>query len=1112
MSNFQFLTENPRYQLFAAAAVDAENLLELSPAMSAAASRKALELAVKWIYAADKSLNTPYRDNIQALIHEPSFRFAVDRDTWQVIPYIIKLGNIAVHTEKQISKTDAVNSLSSLFHFIQWIDCVYGETYTRRTFSEKNIPKGIDPEILSANTETIQKKESEIENLQKQIAELAEEYEALKKENTKTRKFPALDTSEFETRKKYIDVDLKYQGWEHEKNWLEEVEVDTMAGIEGQSGFADYVLYGKDGKPLAVIEAKKTCKDPNIGKQQCKLYADSLERKHGRRPAMFYTNGFETYFWDDLTAPPRQVSSVFSESDLQKLIDRREGKKDLDKIPVNDEITNRYYQKEAIRAVCSNFQNGNRKSLLVMATGTGKTRTAVSIVDVLSRGGHIVNVLFLADRTPLVDQAEEAFQNNLPDISRCNLLKNKKDLSARIIFSTYPTILNTIDKIEDETTRFSPAHFDLIILDEAHRSIFKKYRAIFDYFDAYLLGLTATPKDEIDRNTYDFFETEPDVPTFAYDYETAVYKDGYLVPYHTIEVKTQFLEEGIVYDDLSDEDKERFEEDFTEEFEGADFIPSEALNRFIFNQNTVDIVLNDLMENGIKTEGGDRLGKTIIFAQNRQHAQFITDRFDKLYPQYKGLFARRIVHQDNYAKTLITDFKQPEKLPQIAVSVDMMDTGIDVPEVINLVFFKKVRSKTKFWQMIGRGTRLCPQLECVDGQNGNYLGKKYFYIFDYCGNFAFFRENQNGIQGHEVRSLTQSIFEKQLDIIQILQTLNYAEDTYQKLRQRLVDEVLSQIQALNTEKPTVRLKRKYIEKFKNPEIFVTLSELDKSELKKQFGSLIYNAEPDEYAKRFDNLIYGYMCAQAQNSPAAKGYFKNLNSIAESLGRRITVPQIKEKIHLIKAISDETNPRRYTLLYLDYIRENLRSLIQFLIDDGPQKQKIYTNLQDIVIERFSGGEVPAAYNFENYKKKVNQYIEEHKDDFTIWKLRNNQKLYAEDYQILEEIFTQELGTVEDYRNEFGETPFGLLIRRIAKMDRNAALSTFSDFINKYNLNQAQIVFVDKIIDYVVENGYLEPSDIMKPPFDKPQNFMKLFQGPAQREIYQLIVSIKDNALV
>ena len=1112
MSNFHFLTENPRYNLFAAAAVDAENLLELSPAMSAAASRKALELAVKWVYAADKSLSEPYRDNIQALIHEPSFRFAVDRSTWQVLPYIIKLGNIAVHTEKQINRTDAVNSLSALFHFIQWIDCVYGETYTRRTFDEKKIPKGINPDTITSHTETLKQKENEIETLQKQIEALAEEYAAFKKENTKTRKIPTFDTSEFATRKKYIDVDLKLRGWELGNSWLEEVEVDCMAGINGQSGYADYVLFGKDGKPLAVVEAKKSCKDPNIGRQQCKLYADSLERKYGRRPAMFYTNGFETYFWDDQTAPPRQVSSIFSQADLQKLIDRREEKKNPASVPVNDQITNRYYQKEAIRAVCDNFSKGNRKSLLVMATGTGKTRTAVSIVDVLSRSGQVLNVLFLADRTPLVDQAEEAFQNNLPEISRCNLLKNKKDETARIVFSTYPTILNTIDQNKDGKPHFSPAHFDLIILDEAHRSIFKKYRAIFDYFDACLLGLTATPKDEIDRNTYDFFETEPDVPTFAYDYETAVHKDHYLVPYYNIEVKTQFLEEGITYDELSEEDKERFEEDFTEDYGDTGYIPSNELNRFIFNQNTVDIVLTDLMENGIKIEGGDKIGKTIIFAQNKEHAQFIIERFDKLYPQYNGVFARRIVHVDNYAKTLITDFKQPEKVPQIAVSVDMMDTGIDVPEVVNLVFFKKVRSKTKFWQMIGRGTRLCPELECVDGQNGEYTGKKYFYIFDYCGNFAFFRENQNGIEGHEVHSVTQAIFEKQLDLIQELQSINFADEKHQAIRQEFIETIVSQIQSLNTEKPTVRLKLKYIEKFKNPEIYVTLSEQDKSELKKHLSGLIYNPETDEYAKRFDNLIYGFMLSLTISSPAVKTYFKRLNETAEALGKRITVPQIKEKIALIKEISEETNAKKFTIPYLDYIRENLRSLIQFLIDEGTEKQRIYTNLKDIVIDRFTCGEAPVSYNFENYKKKVNRYIEEHKDDFTIWKLRNNQKLDAEDYQNLEEIFTKELGTLEDYKKEYGETPFGLLIRRIAKMDRGAALEAFSEFINKHNLNQSQIVFVEKVIDYVVENGYLEPGDLMKPPFDKPQNFMKLFFGQEQREIYQLIVSIKNNALV
>lgn len=293
------------------------------------------------------------------------------------------------------------------------------------------------------------------------------------------------------------------------------------------------------------------------------------------------------------------------------------------------------------------------------------------------------------------------------DMSLCNLCADKDEKNARIVFSTYPTILNAIDDVKNEEGKrlFTPTHFDLIIIDESHRSIFKKYKAIFEYFDAILVGLTATPKTDVDRNTYDFFEMETGVPTYVYDYETAVYSDHVLVPYYTYIVKTEFLNDGIIYEKLSEADKERYEEDFAEDENIPEFIPSAALNKFVFNELTVDKVLQDLMERGIKVAGGDRLGKTIIFAQNKKHAEFIVERFNKLYPRYKGMFAQRIICDDAYAQTVIGDFKKPNAEPHIAVSVDMMDTGIDVPECVNLIFFKKVRSKTKFWQMI-RGTRL----------------------------------------------------------------------------------------------------------------------------------------------------------------------------------------------------------------------------------------------------------------------------------------------------------------------------------------------------------------------------------------------------------------------
>ena len=551
MSNFEFLKSQKQYSLFASAAIEAEKVYGSAPAMCAVGCRKALELAVKWVYAADNTMEMPYRDNLQSLIHEQSFRFAVDYNTWGKLPFIIKLGNLAVHTERSVQAADSLNSLRGLFEFIQWVDYCYGSDYVERHFDEALIPTEkviVDTKKIKEQESLLGEKDAEIEALRKQVEALSVQYTAEKEQHRQGRSFEAEDLSEFKTRKIYIDVDMKLMGWKFtgaDADVQEEYPVEGMAGVIGQMGYCDYVLFGKDGRPLAVVEAKRTSKDPNIGRKQAVLYADCLERKFGRRPMMFTTNGFETYFWDDQTSPQRAVSGIFSKDDLQKLMNRRQERMDLMAVPISDKITDRYYQKEAIRAVCEETQLGFRKHLLVMATGTGKTRTASSLTDVLSRGKWITNILFLADRTALVKQAKDDFKNYLPDMSLCNLCSNKDDRAARIVFSTYPTMLNAIDsaKTESGIPMFTPAHFDLIIIDESHRSIFKKYRAIFEYFDALMVGLTATPKTDVDRNTYDFFEMEHGVPTYAYDYETAVYTDHVLVPYYNYEVKTKFLDE-----------------------------------------------------------------------------------------------------------------------------------------------------------------------------------------------------------------------------------------------------------------------------------------------------------------------------------------------------------------------------------------------------------------------------------------------------------------------------------------------------------------------------------------------------------------------------------------
>lgn len=1119
MSNFEFLKETKEYALFAPAALEAERVYSTAPAMCAVGCRKALELAVKWVYSADNTMQMPYKDNLQSLIHEPSFRFAVDYNTWGKLPFIIKLGNLSVHTEKSVQKSDALLALQGLFEFIQWVDYCYGRNYEERKFDETCIPTEqviIDTKKIKEQEGLLDQKDAEIEALRKKIEQMSAQYTAEKAQNQQERSFKSEDISEFKTRKIYIDVDMKQMGWKFtgiDADVQEEYPVEGMAGVPGQMGYCDYVLFGKDGSPLAVVEAKRTSKDPNIGRKQAVLYADCLERKFGRRPMMFTTNGFETYFWDDQTSPQRPVSGIFSKDDLQKLMNRRSERLNLMTIPIDDRITDRYYQKEAIRAVCEQIDLGFRKHLLVMATGTGKTRTASSLTDVLSRGKYVTNILFLADRTALVKQAKDDFKNYLPDMSLCNLCTNKDDRNARIVFSTYPTILNAIDdtKSKDGVRLFTPAHFDLIIIDESHRSIFKKYRAIFEYFDAIMVGLTATPKTDVDRNTYDFFEMEHGVPTYAYDYETAVYQDHVLVPYYNYEVQTKFMDEGIDYGKLSPEDKERYEEDFIEDGFMPDFIPSAELNKFIFNELTVDTVLQDLMDRGIHVAGGDRIGKTIIFAQNKRHAEFILERFNKLYPKYKGTFAQIVICDDTYAQTVIDDFKIADKPPYIAVSVDMMDTGIDVPECVNLVFFKKVRSKAKFWQMIGRGTRLCKELTCIDQVDGEYADKRRFLIFDYCGNFEFFREHKEGFESKETKTLSENIFGKQVKLISLLQESAFSDDAYQKWRAALVSTCQSQVKDLNMELVSVKLQLQFVEKYKKEKAFDSLGEGDKGELLQHIAPIVRLNDEDELAKRFDNFMYGLILASMEQMPAFKYAKKQLCGIATLLERKVSIPQVKEKMPIIQEINTDEFWVANDILLFEKVREELRELMKFL-DRNPQKKPIITRLTDPILAQQEGVLLEQAYDFEDYRDKVNRYIGEHGDTLAIYKLTHNIKLTLGDYQTLERVFTSELGSKEDYEREFGETPFGLLVRKVAKLDHEAAMQAFSTFINDESLNQRQIAFVYKIINHVEQNGYMDNvADLQKPPFDKPISFIKLFDAKTRVALMKVINDIKDNAV-
>lgn len=1123
MANFDFLTYDTNYSAFSQMAIQAELQYNKNTVFSAFAARKSLEQAVKWMYSVDPDLHKPYDDSIQVLVHESSFVNAVPSNIRHDIQLVIKVGNSGVHDTLSVEKKYVLLSLKALFNFLNWLDYTYGADYKQRTFSEDAIPKNKvvvavkkpSQDELQKYKDEIDSKDNTIEELKKQLAQALASIQNNKIHPSNKPDLKVEDLSEFQTRKMFIDEDLKTLGWRIDQvQVVEEYKVDDMEGIPGKTGYIDYVLFGKDGAPLAVVEAKKTTKDPNVGKQQAVLYADCLERKFNRRPFIFYTNGFETFFWDDSQYAPRSVSTIFAMADLQKLMDRRNLLCDLNSVKINTEISGRPYQMKAIRSICAEMEKKIRKFLLVMATGTGKTRTAISIVDVLSRAHYVSNVLFLADRIQLVEQAYNAFLENCPDVTVCNLLDAKdkaENKGARIVFSTYPTILNAIDteKNKDGNRTFTPAHFDLIIIDEAHRSIFKKYRAIFEYFDAYLVGLTATPRRDVDKSTFEFFELQDDVPTDVYEYETAV-AAGFLVPYHTIEKTSTFLDEGINKDNLSEEDLEKVRRQEEESEEPFEEIPPKAINEYVFNEDTTRQVLEDLMTKGIKTGGGDKLGKTIIFAYNKNHAQHIVDTFNKYWPQYKGKMCQRVVCDDSKVKSTIKEFKKSDSQLQIAVSVDMLDTGVDIPEVVNLVFYKKIRSKIKFWQMIGRGTRLAPNLVCTD-ETGPYVGKKYFYIFDYLRNFEFFREEKNGIEGASGKSVSERIFAHKCSVIKLLQDSAWADQKFLDYRDQLVSEVHAQVSALNTKLTPVHLVLKHVLKFQNEKSFECLTDEDVMNLTKYIAPLVFNGELDQYAKGFDNFCYGIMEAQLSEQPINL-YRSKIKAVAEKLLKKTSIKVVRDNLPRLQLLS--VNSYYDSLNVLDYeeIRKEIRELAQFTVENG--HEPLFIDFDDKVktVDVPSGTANPtSADNFEEYKKKVDAYLSEHMKDEAINKLRTNQPLTKNDFDNLNHIFKEELGNEKMFDQLSEGKSLGVFIRWATKMDKDSINDYFAEFINDANMNSMQIEFVQRLINIIVEQGEINMDALMKgrAPFDRPK-FFTLFGKEAQNRIFDVVRNINMNA--
>lgn len=1136
MSNFAFL--QAEWPLLHESATKAEDMAHTDARAACFYARRTLEMAVAWLYKHDRGLRLPYQDNLSALIHEPTFAQVVGQAVFTKAKVIKELGNQAVHSARKVLPADAVVATRELFHIGYWL---------ARTYGQRNRPDpglAFDPALLARpavaapavppqTLDQLQKLQAQLAErderlstllgttaaLDAELARLREEVAAAKVANAATH--DTHDYSEAATRDYFIDLLLKEAGWQLDPKKNFEIKVSSMPNEEG-IGFVDYVLWGDDGKPLALVEAKRTKKGAKEGQQQAKLYADCLEKQYGQRPVIFCSNGYEHWIWDDAIYPPRAVQGFYKKAELELMIQRRTSRKPLATAVIDTSIIERYYQVRTVRRIGETFEKHHlRKALAVMATGAGKTRTVIALADVLMRANWAKRVLFLADRVALVNQAVNAFKRHLPDSSPVNLVTDKH-AEGRVFVSTYPTMMGLIDDASDGQKRFGVGHFDLIVIDEAHRSVYQKYRAIFEYFDCLLVGLTATPKDEIDHNTYGLFDLEDGVPTDAYPLDQAV-ADGHLVPPLAVSVPLKFQRDGIKYAELSEDEKEQWDAlEWTED--GApppNVVEAVALNKWLFNTDTVDKALAHLMTKGQKVAGGDRLGKTIVFAKNNDHAEFIAERFNVNYPHHKGEFARVVTYKTVYAQSLIDAFSAKDKAPHIAISVDMLDTGIDVPEVVNLVFFKIVRSRTKFWQMVGRGTRLCPDLF------GPGEHKKFFYLFDYCQNLEFFSQNPDTTDGSGGESLGTRLFKARLSLIEELdhkgtdgQQVNEPPAEFgphlnrEQLRDGTAGHLHQVVAAMNVENFVVRPQRRTVEKFARPEVWKALTGDDHAELATHIANLPTELpDADEEAKRFDLLVLRTQLAILKAAPGFGALREQIRAIASALEEQEAVPAIQAEMVLIQAIAGDEWWNDVTLGMLENARKRLRLLVKLI--EKSKKKVVYTNFIDELGTEttFDLPEVATGLDMARFKDKARQFLKAHEDHLALQRLRRGQALTPTDLLELERMLADAGGTPELIQKA-AEDKFGLgiFIRSLVGMEREAVAQAFSEVIAGTQTTADQIEFIDLIVSELTTNGVMEVGRLYESPFldISPQGPEGLFPVAKVDRMVQVLGEIRQRA--